>query len=950
MSDIKKLCDTIESKAFNLGITKPETPSYILENLKYNFFEWQLKAFNKFLTYQEVKKIEEPNFYTHLMFNMATGSGKTMLMAAAILYYYKQGYRHFLFFVNQNSILDKTMSNFINSSHTKHLFTNPIVIDGTTISIKEVEAFSNNPQGIEIKFTTIQQLYNDIHIERENKTTLDDLHKKDIIMLADEAHHLNANTKNIDVTKDFFDEELKGSTDEKEKKGWEHTVIELILKKNSGNKKSSEDNRNVLLEFTATIPSHSEVINKYSDKIIYEFGLVDFLKKGFTKEINLISSTLDKKERILHALLFHWYRHEIALKNGIVNFKPVILFRSKLIEDSQKDYEEFLKWVGRLEKKDFNFRHNILEKIKEDSSVSFLDMDKSRIKNVFKFIEDADKNYSEIAAWLKNNFTERNVIITNSKNNKKKTEVITMDQEKLLNNLEDKENNIRAIFTVNRLTEGWDVLNLFDIVRLYQGQNSGGSNKKVPPATTSEKQLIGRGVRYFPFTYEDKPKIQRKFDGELEHELRVLEELHYYTYDEKSRYISHLKEELRKEGYIRDDRVVKIYEIKKSFKESQFYKYTKLFYNKKIPNTKRKEKKFEHIPKDFFAPYRVRSLEMVEEIMDYNSQESLQKLNLKENELIRIEREFKDIEKHIFLKAINIKAKQENSLFQFEKLSKELNIKSIDDLWTKVLADFKIIIIAPQGTKYEDIEGKEKLNIVLIFLQRIFEEFKKQITPEIGSDFMAKDLKDFFSEPKSKLITKSRKTEDMENELKHADWYALSTFTGTSEEVGMIEFIQDTIGDLNKECDEFYLLRNEEVYKIYDFKTAKGFCPDFILFLKSKDKGEFKHNKTITKSEKYYQIFIEPKGELFIGYDNSIVRVGYDNRTFKKGKEGWKEEFLEEISKRYGITKIVEAENPKYRLIGLPFYNKDAKFKAIFREKFEEAVKDLSVFNNSSQK
>ncbi len=950
MPDIKYLYEIIEGKARKLRILQPEIPKYILENLRHGFFEWQQEAFDNFLLYQEIKKIEDPNSYTHLMFNMATGSGKTMLMAAAILYYYEQGYRHFLFFVNQNNILDKTISNFINSTHTKHLYTNPIFIDNATISIKEVEVFSDNPQGIEIKFATIQQLYYDIHTEQENKTTLDTLHKKDIIMLADEAHHLNANTKNITIIEDFFDKELKGSKAEKEKKGWEHTVIEFILKKrNPGDERLPTHNRNVLLEFTATIPSDSEVIKKYSDKVIYKFELVEFLKKGFTKEINLISSTLDKNERILHALLFNWYRHKIALKHGVINFKPVILFRSKEIKDSKIDYEEFLCWIDRLEEKNFDFLNNISERIIEDRSADFSNIEKSGTEKILEFIRGENKGYSEAIKWLKSNFIERNVIITNSETNKKKTEVITAEQEKLLNSLEDKENNIRGIFTVNRLTEGWDVLNLFDIVRLHQEENSGDNDTEFIAATTSEKQLIGRGVRYFPFTYNDKPERQRKFDGELEHELRILEELHYYTYDKKSRYISQLKEALRKEGHMREDKVVRTYELKEGFKESKFYMNTKLFYNKKIANPNRKNKNLDDIPKDFFTPYRVKDIEMAEEIMDYDFQENLQKLKLKEKELISIKKKFKDIEKHIFLKAVNIKAKEENSLFQFEKLSEELNVKSIDDLQTKILADFQITIVAPQGTKYENIEGKEKLNIVLIILRQIFGELKKQIAPEIGSDFRMKNLKDFFSKPKSKLIAENIETKNLENKLKHADWYALNAFTGTSEEASMIEFIQETVGDLNKECDEFYLLRNEEVYKIYDFKTARGFCPDFILFLKSKDKGEFKHNKTITRSEKYYQIFIEPKGEQFIGYDNSIVGDSIDKRTFKTGKEGWKEEFLEEISKRYGFNEIVEAENPKYRLIGLPFYNTDTKFKAIFGEKFEEVVEDLSTFNNSPQ-
>lgn len=63
------------------------------------------------------------------MFNMATGTGKTMLMAACILYYYKQGYRHFLFFVNQNNIVDKTENNFIDNTHNKYLFKDRIIID-----------------------------------------------------------------------------------------------------------------------------------------------------------------------------------------------------------------------------------------------------------------------------------------------------------------------------------------------------------------------------------------------------------------------------------------------------------------------------------------------------------------------------------------------------------------------------------------------------------------------------------------------------------------------------------------------------------------------------------------------------------------------------------------------------------------------------------------------------
>jgi len=922
MADIKNLYETIGEKAYRLRLPFPEIPEYISNNLKYSFFDWQKNAFENFLTYQAIKERENPNKPTHLMFNMATGAGKTLLMAATILYYYHQGYRHFLFFVNQNNIVDKTENNFIDNTHTKYLFKEKIVIDDKTVNIKKVDVFSDNPQGVEIKFTSIQKLYNDIHLQRENQTTLDDLHSKNIVMLADEAHHLNTDTNKKGLAQqELVSTEITNRTGEAEieKKGWEHTVIELILNKNG----KKDDNKNVLLEFTATIPATENIAKKYEDKIIYKFGLKEFLQAGYTKEINLISSTLDKKERVLQALLFQWYRHKIALKNDIANFKPVILFRSKTIDESKADYEEFLNWIDTIEARDFDFLKNIANKISQ--SKSLYEQGKSRTEQVLAFIKNENLHFGDIANWIKQSYQEKNTIITNSKTNKTKKEKTDEETEKLLNSLEDKNNHIRAIFTVDRLTEGWDVLNLFDIVRLYSGQNTGGSTKKTPEATTKEKQLIGRGVRYYPFAFNDKIKNKRKFDDDLKHELRVLEELFYYTYDEESRYISHLKEELRKDGYIRDDKIIKTFALKKDFQNSTFYKETKIWYNKQIDNPNRKKKTLDDIKKDFFVPYKIKGLEFNEQEIDFDNQEDLQRLNLSEKGLQTISLKFKTIEKHIFQKAINIKAKQENSLFQFEKLKEELEIESIEELQTDKLADFDVKIIVSKNTKYDDIESSDKLGLVMKFLDNIFAELKDKIAPKIGSKFIAGDFKKFFAEPKTKTIEADTDSERIAKELETENWYVLDSFHGTSEEKELIGFIKETISNLEQKYKEVYLLRNEEVYKIYDFEQGRGFQPDFILFLKTKDKKEVKNG---FKAELYYQIFIEPKGNEYIGEDG----------TFKTGKEGWKEQFLEEISEKYGFEKVIKAENPNYRLVGLPFFNKDHNTN--FKTEYELIVKE----------
>lgn len=873
-----KLHERIKSNAYELGISFQNVPDFVKQNLKYEFYEWQKKAFENFLTYEAIK--EKQNLQkTHLMFNLATGSGKTLLMAGLILYYYQKGYRHFIFFVNQNNIVNKTENNFIDEFHNKYLFKEKIVIDNLSVKIEKVDTFSQNSSNLQIKFTTIQKLYSDIHKEKENQTTLEDLNLKNIVMLADEAHHLNATTSKSEPYLKGTKEEIS-STDDVEKLGWEHMILNLILNKN--NKKC--ENKNVLLEFSATIPEKKEVIDKYKDKTIYEFTLKEFLSAGYTKEINLISSTLDKKHRILQALLFSFYRHKIALKHDIANFKPVVLFRSKTIDESRKDFEEFLEMIGRLHVEDFNFLSEIKGKIKKSDNAHEQGFFKTN--QILKFIENEKISLSEIVDFMQKSFCEKNVIITNSKTNTTKTEKTDEDVEKLLNNLEDKENHIRAIFTVNRLSEGWDVLNLYDIVRLYQGQATGGSSKKVANSTVQEKQLIGRGVRYFPFSYENKQKNKRKFDNNLEHELRLLEELNYYTYDEDSKYISELKKELIRDGYIKDNKIIKKYDLKDEFRKSEFYKNCVLWYNEKLLNEQRKRENLSEFKENFHFSYKHLGLEITEVSFDFKQSLSKEIINKNDNKTINIK--FSDFNKHIFLKAMSLQTRK-NPLFTFERLSKELKIKSIDDLQKdEFLGEFLLQIVT--RTSFEAIVPKIKLEILVKFLDEIFKRLEQNICEYKGSEFKQGKFSDFFTNAKTKMKEPENEDLGLKNSLKEANWYVLDEFDGTSEEVKFMEFLKEKIGNLKQNYDEFYLLRNEEMYKIYDFKQGRGFMPDFILFLKGKENLN-------------YQIFIEPKGDNLLEFDK------------------WKEEFLEQICQKYGVDNIIDFQSKNYRLIGLPFFN-----------------------------
>ncbi|MDD4495967.1 MAG: DEAD/DEAH box helicase family protein, partial [Eubacteriales bacterium] len=209
-----------------------QMPDYIAECLNPNFAlrPYQIDAFSNFITYYESAKCPNP---TQVLFHMATGSGKTLIMAGLIIYLYKHGYRNFLFFVNLDNIVQKTKDNFLNGASDKYLFADDIVIDGEYIRINEVSNFQGvNLDAINICFTTTQGLHSDMWTAKEGAPSFDDFSEQKTVLIADEAHHLNVDTRKGKVDK--MEESLTQS--------WETTVNRIFY--------ANRDN--ILLEFTAT--------------------------------------------------------------------------------------------------------------------------------------------------------------------------------------------------------------------------------------------------------------------------------------------------------------------------------------------------------------------------------------------------------------------------------------------------------------------------------------------------------------------------------------------------------------------------------------------------------------------------------------------------------------------------------------------------------------------------
>ena len=480
-----------------------------------------------------------------------------------------------------------------------------------------------------------------------------------------------------------------------------------------------------------------------------------------------------------------------------------------------------------------------------------------------------------------------------------------------LNTLELPSNEIRATFAVDMLNEGWDVLNLFDIVRLYDTRD-GKTTKDgfvAGKTTNAEKQLIGRGARYYPFVIDDQVEeaFTRKFDENENNELRVIEQLHYHSAN-NPRYISELKQVLRESGIFDDvnleERELK---LKESFKQTRTYTDGLVWMNKRLSYQEYLEQRQESLLDTSFIPSSLevslptattRDFEAFAED-DIFATESINTLNF----------EFgKEITSNIVRTAIN-----RNKQYTFKNLQKAFfglsSVSAFIELLSKVT-----IILESSLSKTSELTPDQKLYIA----EQLLYSIEKDIIPTeerfYGSaNFESVPVREVFEENVLRKYTidpqgnaefgRSQKTksetEIFEN-IDQLDWYAYDDNFGTSEEKYLVRAIRELMNDLQEKWSDIYLLRNEKAVTIYSFDEGRAFEPDFILLANDKKVGNIS-----------WQIFIEPKGSQFLDCDNS----------FKKSKEGWKERFLLQITERDEARTLLDDE--RYRIVGLPFFNNE---------------------------
>lgn len=817
-------------------------PDYIKHNLKHQLRDYQKQSLYN-LNYTQ-KDANVASRFNQLLFHMATGSGKTDVMAADMLYFYHEfGYQNFLFVVNTNAVIAKTRENMLNVQSPKYLFSQPLNIDGTPIELREVTRFPTNsePGVIYLRLTTIQTLANELNTPRENGLTYGDLEKQKLIILADEAHHFSAGTK---------------SKADQKNKAWEY-VLDRI-------RQANKDNRQ--LEFTATIDLNNEFIyEKYRDKVIFQYDLKEFQNAGYSKKISRLQANADDNEKMLNAVLLSQYRKHMATQAGVRDFKPVILFKSNKIDVSKAARDQFLTLLDQLTTEDLA---QFIAKQRQTTQSSTL-------RQAYTYYQTIDMG--RLVRELQRDFQPMNTINVNDTS----SNGILGDLNDLrnLNTLEEPSNPFRAIFAVAKLSEGWDVLNLYDIVRI-------GEQPITSTQTNSEAQLIGRGARYNPFVYEEATSFTRRFDHSTP-ELQILESLHYHTINDK-KYIDNLTKSFEAmQLQVEDDKDFDILTttVKASFKRSDVYQYGKLYYNdvEDVP-----ESEYNGLAKYGVPVAELPTVNIETATLEATAFDTQNVAGMNETRLVKID------------DALVKKAMARNPFFRFNTMKKYMpTLNSISEFMYEAqwLGQIKEIQ-ATVSTGSDAVLSRETQLLVvekyLAYIQRMLVmNYKRQ---RGTNKFIGLPIKEAVQDYQKRVPVNYSDAGVHEliqtYDYKKAPWFVYNEAIVDKLERSLIELIQGYVEELQNKYKDVYLIRSDErntKLKLHEFagdvSHYAGFLPDFVLYL---------------ANESYiYQIYIEPKGTQLLDQDQ------------------WKEDLLTSISPE---SVDVIGENDQVKLYGVKFY------------------------------
>jgi type III restriction enzyme len=627
-----------------------------------------------------------------------------------------------------------------------------------------------------------------------------------------------------------------------------------------------------------------------------------------------------------------------------IDLKPIVLIKSVKISQSEEDREFFDSVISSLHPDDLK---RLLELGKEN-----INREHEILKDMFAWLSDPKNGMVTTGDWdglhkfvneIRASFAHDNTLIYNSQK-KEKADLLPL--------LDSPRNTIRAIFSVNALNEGWDVLSLYDIIHFDISES-----KKV---SLQDIQLIGRGARYFPYelpkeyTPDEKSnlslefslrnlefdKYKRKFDNAPYERGRVLETFVYH-FVKTGMFLENLQRDLLGEGIINEGVEKKTITLKQHFLESDTYTKGFLLVNQKQKRTKTTDEEidttFNRTIKAGLYNLRARALS------DY---EQNQQIASQKTKKIKVTEEY--FSEPIIRKAL---VSAEANFFRFNNLIHHLpDLNSVDELIEKYLPQYEITYTYEDGKDINLLSAQEKLQLLVgAILPEVRRRIDIYMPRESGSNvFRPVSLSQVFGQEKNIYLMSFPTTDpvtgkkvfistderakaqsehdnpELQYNVKDAVWYAYSENYGTSEEKKFVRYLASQIEDLQNTYKgaEIYLIRNELDYWLYSINDGRRFSPDYILIIND-----------VENKQLYYQVIIEPKGGHLLEQDSwkeeALIALNNDSEVIFDSKETDKKAYSDYLNemKKNGYKEI--------KPIGIKFYNSDTRGESDFALDFE---------------
>lgn len=691
----------------------------------------------------------------------------------------------------------------------------------------------------------------------------EDYARDKVVILGDEAHHYSASTK----------------TEKETEQSWEKAIATIL--------NAREDNR--LLEFTATIDlENKNVYEKYKDKVLYRYALDRFIQDKYSKNVKRIQSSNTDEDNMMNVVLLSEYRRRYALETNGVYIKPVIMFKSQRIDASNAAHEQFNELINTTTVESLKVFLDRQAQItsEDDSETLALSHD---------YYRENEANLSEIVRDIKREFSPTRII---NANDTSQSGILDKGHYEALNSLESPTNLHRVIFAVARLTEGWDVLNLFDIVRLSDDPKVRGTKA----TTMSEAQLIGRGARYYPFQLNGERSFTRRFDDDSNDSL-TLETIHYHTINEPQylkNLVSALDEMNLPTGVDKKNPLIDV-KVKPLFKRTDVWRYGKIYYNETV-----------EVSDEYYNTLEKYGIDTKNDvIIPYIS--ALKEVSYKDSEVQEDYTNTYNVPITFDKRYVN-KIMNRLSFYHFSNLKRYIPLlksreEFLEENWLNIY-NRTIYVTIPRTMKSSVLTANEKLNI----LERYFTDVAKQIkfgySKQRGTGkFIGYPIKEYIANYRKRIPNYDTGNTSLQNspqkvqrfELKE-DYFVFDSAIINLTEKQLIDRIAERVNELQESYSDVYLIRMDEnmhresaknnKLKLHQFGAGHdevnlaGFQPDFLLYLKNMDY--------------LIQIFIEPKG-----------------RNIEE--EQWKEDLLTFINESEAEI-LFEDEIADVKIKGVKFY------------------------------